>query len=91
MYLAGMEFSVSNLYPHYEYPVGRGTSTLGDLVHWNHNDTWRTGLEGKQFHNLPGYKEIEVTLNSDEFRDNVGHQFNDKIIVPLGYYLVILI
>lgn len=91
MYLAGIELSVSNLYPDYGYPVGRGTPSLGDLVHWNHTDTWRTGLESKQMHNRFGFKSIQVTLNSEEFRDSVGNQFNDKIFLSLGHYLVLYI
>lgn len=90
MYLAGMDLNVSALYPKVEYPVSKGTSTLSDLVHWNHTDTWRTGLEGKQINFLYGLKDLQVTLNSEDFRECVGHQFDDQIILPFGYYLNIV-
>lgn len=38
--------------------------------------------------NLFGVRDIQVTLNSEEFRDCVGHQLDDKIILPSSFYLV---
>ncbi|KAJ8967373.1 hypothetical protein NQ314_002933 [Rhamnusium bicolor] len=87
LYLAGLDLTLSNLYPKFEYPVSRGTAHLGDLVHWNHSEVWRSGLEDK-LHPLFGVRDITVTLNSDEFRDCVNHQLNDNIVMPTSFYLV---
>lgn len=37
---------------------------------------------------LVSVKDIQVTLNSEEFRDCVGHQLDDRIILPVSSYLV---
>lgn len=87
MYLAGMDLSIGNLYPRLEYPVGRGTRSLAPLAHWNHSEVWRTGLEDK-LHSLFSITDIQVTLNSEEFRECVGHQLDDNIILPVSFYLV---
>lgn len=87
MYLAGLDLTVSNLYPKCEYPVSRGTAHLGDLVHWNHSETWRTGLEDK-LHALIGVRDLTVSLNSEEFRECVGHKLNDNIVMPTSAFLV---
>ncbi|KAJ8980787.1 hypothetical protein NQ317_004788 [Molorchus minor] len=89
LYIAGLELQLVNLYPKHEYPVSRGTPALGDLVHWNHSETWRTGLEDK-LHTLFGVRDVLITLNSEEFRDCVGHQLNDNIVLPVSYLLNIV-
>ncbi|XP_018570431.1 fatty acid synthase-like [Anoplophora glabripennis] len=89
MYLAGLDLNVSNLYPKCEYPVSRGTAHLGDLVHWNHSETWRTGLEDK-LHALIGVRDLTVSLNSEEFRECVGHKLNDNVVMPTSFFLSIV-
>lgn len=67
--------------------MSRGTYGLADLVHWEHSETWRTGLEDK-LNYLVSVKDIQVTLNSEEFRDCVGHNLDERIILPTSSYLV---
>lgn len=86
MYLAGMDLSILNIYPKLEYPVSKGTPSLAPLSHWNHTETWRTGLEDK-LHSLFSVADMQVTLNSEEFRECVGHQLDDNIILPTSFYL----
>lgn len=83
-----MDFDISKLYPSIEYPVSKGTATLSDLARWNHTETWKYFDEDDKLHAMMGNKEYEVTLNSDEFRDCVGHQLKDNIVLPLSRYLV---
>lgn len=78
---------VSPLFPEVEYPVSKGTRSLSTLVHWEHGEVWRTGLEEKM-KSLFGVRDMQVTLNSEEFRDCVGHQLDDKVILPSTSYLV---
>lgn len=87
LYLAGLDLNIANLYSPIEYPVSRGTYGLADLVHWEHSETWRTGLEDK-LNYLVSVKDIQVTLNSEEFRDCVGHSLDERIILPVSSYLV---
>lgn len=87
LYLAGLDLNLPAIFPPIEYPVSRGTPTLADLVHWEHSESWRTGLEDKMNY-LVSVKDIQVTLNSEEFRDCVGHQLDDRIVLPVSSYLV---
>lgn len=87
MYLTGLDLNIANLYPPIEYPVSRGTYGLADLVHWEHSETWRTGLEDK-LNYLVSVKDIQVTLNSEEFRDCIGHSIDERLILPVSSYLV---
>ncbi|XP_060524806.1 fatty acid synthase-like [Cylas formicarius] len=86
MYLSGLDLNVSNIYPKIEYPVGRGTPSLAPFSHWNHSELWRTGLEDK-LHSLLSVIDLQVTLNSEEFRECVGHQLDDTILLPSSFYL----
>ncbi|XP_066149955.1 fatty acid synthase-like isoform X1 [Euwallacea fornicatus] len=86
MYLAGTDISIANIYPKLEYPVGRGTRSLAPLVHWNHSEAWRTGLEEK-LHSLFSITDMQVSLNSEEFREYVGHQLDDNVVLPVSFYL----
>jgi fatty acid synthase len=87
LYLAGLNMNITNLLPKLEYPVSRGTECLADLAKWEHSEVWRTGLEEK-LKSLFGIRDFQVTLNSEEFRECVGHQIGDKIILPCSAYLV---
>lgn len=87
LYLAGLNIDISKLYPAIEYPVSRGTPSLAELAKWEHGETWRTGLEEK-LKSLFGVRDFQVTLNSEEFRDCIGHQLDDKIILSCSSYLV---
>ncbi|KAH0814014.1 hypothetical protein GEV33_008777 [Tenebrio molitor] len=86
LYLAGLNMNITNLLPKLEYPVSRGTECLADLAKWEHSEVWRTGLEEK-LKSLFGIRDFQVTLNSEEFRECVGHQIGDKIILPCSAYL----
>ncbi|EEZ97866.2 fatty acid synthase [Tribolium castaneum] len=86
LYLAGLDMDISKLFPPVEYPVSRGTPCLANLSHWEHSEVWRTGLEEK-LKSLFGVRDYQVTLNSEEFRECVGHQLDDKIILPCTSYL----
>lgn len=90
LYLAGLDLNLPAIFPHVEYPVSRGTPALADLVHWEHSETWRTGLEDK-LNYLVSVKDIQVTLNSEEYRDSVGHQLDERIILPVSSYLVCML
>ncbi|KAK9878926.1 hypothetical protein WA026_003749 [Henosepilachna vigintioctopunctata] len=90
LYLAGLDMTIQNLYPKIEFPVSRGTPSLANLAHWEHSETWRTGLEDKINSLLYGVRNIDVSLNNEEFREFVGHQLDDEVILPSSAYLNIV-
>ncbi|KAL3278583.1 hypothetical protein HHI36_016128 [Cryptolaemus montrouzieri] len=90
LYLAGLDMNIQNLYPKIEYPVSRGTPSLSNLTHWEHSETWRTGLEDKINSLLYGVRNIDVSLNNEEFREFTGHQLDNEVILPSSAYLNIV-
>lgn len=67
--------------------MSRGTKSLTPLVRWEHSGRWRTGLkEFKDYSFTEKY--YLITINSEEFRDLVGHQIDGKIVMPVAAYLV---
>nr|XP_023020295.1 fatty acid synthase-like [Leptinotarsa decemlineata] len=88
LYLAGVEMNLSNLYPKVEYPVSRNTCSLTDLVHWDHADRWIKAKDTSQ--SSYGIQNIMITLTSEQFRDCVGHQLDERFILPVSSYLELL-
>lgn len=87
MYLAGIDLDPSFIYPPIEYPVSRSTKSLAPLVRWEHGEAWRTGLEEK-VNFFVSVRDVNISLSSPEYRDCVGHQLDDKIIMPISTILV---
>lgn len=87
LYLAGLNVDISPLYPPVSYPVSRGTKSLAPLVRWEHSGHWRTGLEEFKDYSFTE-KQYLITMNSEEFRNLVGHQVEGKIVMPIAAYLV---
>lgn len=87
MYLAGLELNPAPIFPKVELPVSRGTATLGPIVRWEHGETWKIGIEHKA-NFLVSIREIQININNEEFRDSVGHQLNDRVILPITTLLV---
>ncbi|XP_071051537.1 fatty acid synthase-like [Onthophagus taurus] len=89
MYLAGIDVNIAAIYPEINYPVSRGTLSLTPLVHWEHSETWRTGIEDK-INYLFNVKDTQITLNSDEYRYCNGHILDDNCTFPISSLLNIL-
>lgn len=87
MHIAGLDLNIPAIYPSLEYPVASNTPALSTLVEWEHSERWRTGTESTTSH-LQSVREINATINDEEFRDYVGHQIQDEIILPPSAYLV---
>ena len=75
------------IYPNIKFPVSRGTASLAPLVHWEHSESWHTGI-GVIKNYQPGELEMQVTLNRKEFRDLNDYKLDQKIIFPPAAYLV---
>lgn len=89
MYLSGIDLNLGNIFPTVEYPVSRGTACAAPLIRWEHGETWRTGLEDK-LNYLVSVKDVPISIASEQFRYCVGHQLDDRIILPVSSYLTIM-
>lgn len=87
IYLAGVDVDPSYIYPPIEYPVSRSTKSLAPLVRWEHGEAWRIGIEDKMNY-FVSVREVYVSLTSPEYRECVGHQLEDKILLPISSILV---
>lgn len=90
LYLTGTDVNLAPLYPPISYPVSRGTRSLAPLVRWEHSGTWRTGLEEFKDYSFTE-KHYLVTMNSEEFRELVGHKADERIVIPLAAYLSLVV
>lgn len=88
MHVTGLDLNTSAIYPRLEYPVASNTPTLTTLVEWEHSEEWRSGIEDK-LNYLQSVREVNITINHEEFRDYVGHQLQDRIILPSSAYMVL--
>lgn len=87
MYLVGLEVNPSEIYNKIEFPVSKGTRTLAPLVRWEHGETWRIGIEHKVNY-LVNVRELQISLNSEEYRECKGHVLDNRVILPLSCILV---
>ncbi|KAF5305398.1 hypothetical protein FQR65_LT07724 [Abscondita terminalis] len=89
MYLAGIDLNVSALYPPIDYPVSRGVKSLAPLVHWEHGEKWRAGLEDK-LNYLASVREKNISLSDEEYKEFYSHQLSNSVVIPTSYYLAVL-
>ncbi|KAF2906137.1 hypothetical protein ILUMI_00041, partial [Ignelater luminosus] len=89
LYLSGLDLDISVLYPKIEYPVGRGTKSLGSLVHWEHSERWRSSSEDK-FTYLASVRNLDISLKDEEYRELVGHRLQNIVVIPTSAYLAII-
>ncbi|GJQ69352.1 hypothetical protein Trydic_g6479 [Trypoxylus dichotomus] len=90
MYNVGIDVDLSAIYPPIEFPISRGTSSLTPLVHWEHSEKWRIGVEEKTTY-MFSVKDIHVMLNSEQYRYCAGHELDDNCVFPLSAFLEIMV
>ncbi|KRT78126.1 hypothetical protein AMK59_7992, partial [Oryctes borbonicus] len=90
MHNVGIDVDLSPLYPPIEYPISRGTSTLAPLVHWEHSEKWRIGVEERITY-LFSVKDAHVMLHSDQYRYCTGHELDDNCVFPLSAFLEMML
>lgn len=86
IHLAGVDLYLPALYTPIEYPVSRGVKSLTPLVHWEHGEKWRAGLEDK-LNYMASVRDLNISVSKDEYRHLNGHQLNHTIIIPTSTYL----
>lgn len=85
LYLNGVDFNISALYPEVEYPVSRGTHSLSDLVGWNHNESLN---QLTREYSDDSVSKIHIDLKQANFEHIHGHIIQNSIVVPVSTYLV---
>jgi fatty acid synthase len=89
LYELGFNPSIENLYPKVQWPVSRGTQSIGSLMHWDHSKSYSS-------RGYPDYKHRET---SSDFNENIDiansfknfypdHKIDDNIIFPAAGYIV---
>ena len=89
LYELGLNPSIENLYPKVEWPVARGTQSIGSLMQWEHNKSYNV-------RGYPDYKHRETSsdLNetidlSDTYKNYFpDHKIDGNIIFPAAGYLM---
>ncbi|KAB0802399.1 hypothetical protein PPYR_04585 [Photinus pyralis] len=89
MYLAGIDTYLPAIYPTVKYPVSKGVKSLTPLVHWEHGEKWRAGLEDK-LNYMASVRDLTISLSNDEYRYLNAHQLNKTTIIPTSTYLAFL-
>ncbi|KAK8766018.1 hypothetical protein V5799_007199 [Amblyomma americanum] len=88
----GVRVDLSPLYPPVQFPVPRGTPTIGHLVSWDHSQRW-TVAKWSDFAGAGQFSEevVEVNLDTNE-RDAylAGHQLDGRVIYPASGYMVLV-
>ena len=90
LYELGINPSIENLYPKVEYPVSRGTPSIGSLIKWNHSQSCSV----KTFpdhHFRSTSSDMNVTINiklSDQIFYS-GHCMEGNILFPATGYLML--
>ena len=89
LYELGLNPSIENLYPKVEWPVARGTQSIGSLMKWEH-------IKSYSVRGYPDYKHRETSSDFNETVDIANtfknflpdHKIDDNIIFPAAGYLM---
>ena len=89
LYELGFNPSIENLYPKVEWPVARGTQSIGSLMQWEH-------VKSYSVRGYPDYKHRETSSDFNETIDIANtfknfypdHKIDENIIFPAAGYLM---
>lgn len=89
LFEAGLNPSISKLYPPVRFPVSRGTKMLSPLIRWDHKQTWfvfkqDTGDADLKF----GRRTVHISLQVEDVEFLAGHVIRGTIIMPGAGLLV---
>lgn len=62
MYINGMTPNIEAFYPPVDYPVSRGTHSLGPLFFWDHSENWPIKCESLKVSELVLFKNIRKPI-----------------------------
>ena len=90
LYELGINPSIENLYPRVEYPVSRGTPSIGSLMKWNHSQKYsmRT-FPDYNFRTTASDMNITIDIKLNEQNFYSGHCIDGNILFPATGYLML--
>ena len=87
----GLKPKIEILYPRIQYPVRRGTQSLGSLIRWDHQDDWLVPLYPEYFNeNSKSEIKIEIDLRKEENLFYFDHNTDGRVIFPTTGYLYVV-
>ena len=90
LYELGINPSIEKLYPKVEYPVSRGTPSIGSLMKWNHSQKYsmRT-FPDYNFRTTASDMNITIDIKLNEQNFYSGHCIDGNILFPATGYLML--
>ncbi len=90
LYSLGLNPDIENLYPKVEYPVARGTQSLGSLIKWDH----KTSHEVKKFPEYHNYGTasdytMKFSITDADWSFLRDHAIEGRILFPATGYLML--
>ena len=90
LYELGVNPSINNLYPRVEYPVSRGTPSIGSLIKWNHSQHYALkAFPDHNFRTTSADMNVTININSNEENYYCGHCIDGNILFPATGYLML--
>nr|WLV27769.1 fatty acid synthase [Panonychus citri] len=90
LYTLGFNPKIENLYPKVDYPVPRGTQSLGSLIRWDHTQSWLV-TQYPEYFNPSSSSDYVVKVDLNEVDDQYleGHCIDGRILFPATGYLML--
>ena len=90
LYELGINPSIENLYPSIEYPVSRGTPSIGSLIKWNHSQKFSVRLfPDYNFRSTSSDMNVTINIKLNEESFYSGHCIDGNILFPATGYLML--
>ncbi|XP_074605068.1 fatty acid synthase-like [Brevipalpus obovatus] len=85
VYMNGHWPKIDRLYPSVEYPVGRETDTIGNMIRWNHKKDWNVCKYPEYYrqNRVRGTRSIDMMSH----RFLLGHVIDGRVLYPATGYL----
>ena len=90
LYELGINPSIENLYPKVEFPVSRGTPSIGSLMRWDHSMSF-VDKTFPDYHFRTTSSDMNVVINMKLREENYfsGHCIDGNVLLPATGYLVL--
>lgn len=90
LYTLGLNPQIENLYPKVEFPVPRGTQSVGSLIQWDHTQSWLV-TQYPEYFNPSSSSDYVVKVDLSEVEDQylAGHCIDGRVLFPATGYLML--
>ena len=90
MYQLGMNPEIENLYPKVQYPVARGTQSIGSLIKWDHKDSYLVKkYPDYYFRSTASDMHFEFSLDEPDDAFIQDHTIEGRPLFPATGYLML--